>query len=47
MSRKSRPHIRFWSPGLIAAGAKERIEYLQQQKRPQNAVAMVREWILD
>jgi hypothetical protein len=40
------PHVRFWSRGLIAASARDRIDDLLQLSMKQDAQAMIDEWII-
>jgi hypothetical protein len=40
------PHIRHWSPGLIAITAKARIEFLLGLSNRSDAQAMIDEWVL-
>ena len=44
--RQFSPHIRFWSRGLIAASARDRIDDLIQLALIQDAQAMIDEWIV-
>jgi hypothetical protein len=44
--RQFLPHIRFWSHGLIAASARNRIHDLLRLSLTQDAQAMIDEWIV-
>jgi hypothetical protein len=44
--RQFSPHIRFWSRGLIAASARDRIDVLLQLSLKHDAQAMIDEWVV-
>jgi hypothetical protein len=46
ISRRSLPHIRFWTTGQIAVNAKERIDQLLLESRKVEVQAMINEWVM-
>ena len=46
ISRRSLPHIRFWTTGQIAMSAKERIDQLLLESREVEVQAIIGEWIV-
>jgi hypothetical protein len=40
------PRVRFWSPGLIAVSAKDRIDDLLRLSLKTEAQAMISEWLV-